>query len=402
MLERVHHRLPVRILNRLTAAHASSLVRIEPDALKMRAMRRSGLSDFGDPYFEPALERLCTSVQDDARLNLFGRIACRQQITTALLSRLRMVQLLRQRPELRQQPLHQPLIVVGLPRSGTTWMHRLLCRARGTRALKLWELLEPLPPPRRDRRRRGTVKDLKMVKAAAPSLDAKHFTSADAAEECMLLLNPSMHSVAYWVMQPAYSYLAWLTEQEGTQPYQEYRQFLQFFQAAAPDQRLVLKAPAHAPHLAALTAAVPEARIVITHRDPVVVTASCNSLFHTLHSLVSTSIDHLRMGAANLDMLALSAQRMGEWLANAGEDAAVQFHYDQWVTRPLQTVEAIHEAFGLPFDRADRQCVERLIADRPQHSFGPHPYRLQDFGLEEAAVRQRFQNIMPAASGRRP
>jgi hypothetical protein len=226
-------------------------------------VRQAGLSDFGEPDFEEPLAILCRSAEEDARLSLLGRMAVRDQITRALVTRLRRIDLRRKNPGIFSAPLTAPLIVLA-SRSGTTLLHRLLALASDARAIPMWQLQQPIAPPGPDRRREEAIAQVARIKKVAPELDAKHHIDADEPEECVFLLDSSLMSPSFWMFAPVYGYLSWLLDRDSHAAYRVYREHLQIFQAETPDLRLTLKAPAHTAGLEALLAAIPEAMIVQT------------------------------------------------------------------------------------------------------------------------------------------
>jgi hypothetical protein len=393
MLEPVVFPLPIRVLNSLSSAlhRATGLdtISLDPDNLAAAAARKAGCSDFGSDEFRDALDVLCASADRDAHLNLVGRMMMREHIVSALATRLLLVEARRTRPEVFEAELVPPLIVVGLPRSGSTFLHRLLSIAPGARALPFWLLRRPLPLPGKDRRRSEIVTRLKIAKKFAPQLDAKHFVEADSPEECFWLLDPSLRSLTFWVNAPVYGYVEWLAQQDMRPAYATYREMLQLIQADTPGARLTLKAPAHTPWLAELLEAIPTAHIVQTHRDPLPVVASACSLFHTIHGLAG-EVDPPRLGRVILDLLANNLVRNLAARERLGKDAVLDIQYEELLADPSATVARIHERFGLGVDDELRSCLAAEVSLLAQHKHGRHDYDLGDFGLGADEVRDAF------------
>lgn len=390
MLESVQH---PRLLRWADAAHArlegggKLLLRLAPSSLKEAARKRARLRDFGSDDFEEGLSVLCKSAEEDANLNLFGRLMVHRLTVSALVHRLRRVELRRTRPALFERPLNRPVIVLGLPRSGTTHLHRLLALGPDARALSTWEVREPLPGGGPDLRRLRTRALVRHIRRAAPALDTKHHIDTDAAEECIFLLEDSLRSCSYWMFFPVYGYLAWLLQQDAAPAYQAYREYLQIFQAQTPSKRLVLKAPAHAGNLEALLKAVPEATIVHTHRDPVPVVGSANSLFHTIFSLTTRRLDHAKFCRVNLELLGRDMDRSMAARERVDPDHLIDSHYRELHSDPMGTVARVCERTGLTFDEA---AVRERVKSRTQGRFGRHEYSLEEAGLTEEEVKERF------------
>ncbi len=331
---------------------------------------------------------LCHSIEADAGLSLAGRIAFRDYIVRTLVNRLRYVRARDCEPEVRRVPLVPPIIVIGLPRSGTTFLHHLLACDPGSRPLRLWELMEPIAGPGPDHRRQRTSKVLARARWMDRTLDAKHHFDADNPEECVLLLDPTLASASFWVFAPVHRYLKWLREQDLHRSYEVYRWYLQWFQRETPTQRLVLKAPAHTAAVDALLHAIPNARLVQTHRDPAAVVPSANSLVHSLHALVSEGLDVERMGKSNLEhlehLVATSEQaraRSGGW---------VDVRYADLVADPIACVRRIYDHLELVVSDEMVEGMQRHLAARPKDKFGQHAYSARGVGPSDAWVRERF------------
>jgi hypothetical protein len=356
------------------------------------ARRRAKLDDFGDPVFAEGLEALLRSATTDARLSVLGRMIFRDQVVSALVNRLRLVALRKARPRLDQGRLTvRPLIITGLPRSGTTFLHRLLAEEPGARALPTWQLWEPIPGPGPDRRLARARRRVAMLRRFAPDLDAKHRVDAEAPEECVLLFSESFFSVSYWMFAPVYGYLEWLLEQDPTAAYRDYRTYLLHFQAQSPGDRLTLKSPSHLGALPALLEQVPEALIVQTHRDPVPICASTNSLFHSFHGLMTDHLDLLRMARTNVSLLAYAARESLEARqAPVAAGRVYDVRYIDLVGDALGTVRDMHRHFDLEWGTALEARLRETIARNPQHKHGRHSYSSAEFGLDPAELDATF------------
>jgi Sulfotransferase family len=186
------------------------VARFDEGTVHEAAMKESGLTDFGDPHYREGLLRLLESAETDADLHFIGRLAIREVITNALVSRLLLMDARIRTPEVFERPLRPPIIVLGLPRSGTTFLHRMLAADPAHRAIPLWELLRPLPnadssvSATPDRRRQIAEQRLALRLKLAPDLDSKHYVRANTPEECMWLLAATFVSPVFWVVAPVF------------------------------------------------------------------------------------------------------------------------------------------------------------------------------------------------------
>ena len=385
--------LPFRLLNTAGAALGAlglSAVHLEEDALLRDARRKTGLTDFGDPGFLDGLRTLLASIEQDARLHFFGQLSAQQIIVDSLVNRLLLTEAQKRTPQVFAQPLIPPLIVVGLPRTGTTFLHRLLAEDPAHHAPPYWELNRPLPlPGRPDTRRRTTERGLRVRGLLTSDLDQKHFITADTPEEDLFTLGATFESWYFWMIAPVYGYLEWYMAQDHARKYREYRAWLQVLQAAHPGRRLVLKSPEHTGGLSALLHAVPEARPIQLHRDPVTVFASYVSLNRTAQGMFADAIDPTRNAATNLRLLAEEASRnLTAHDANPG--AVLDVYYDDLVTDPEGAVGRIYGHYDLTLTDAGRGAMHRYAGENRQGRHGVHRYAVADFGLGDEEVRTRF------------
>jgi hypothetical protein len=360
----------------------------DADALRMRAQRMTGLTDFGGST--EGLDVLCSSVASDVRLSLTGRIAQRDHLLRSLVTRLRLQELRTTRPELLATPLVPPLIVVGLPRSGTTFLHRLLASHPDSRALAFWELRDPLPQRLPDRRLSEARAVIGAMKRVAPQLSAKHYFDAEEPEECALLFDCTLWTPTWWRLLPVHDYLRWFLEQDGAAPYRTYRELLGIFQADTPTRRLTLKSPDHIGYLTPLLAAIPNAMIVHTHRDPVPVIGSYCSLMNTVHDISSVDQSPTRAAEDGLKLWADLTDTGMQDRAHLPADRIIDVRYDDLLADPTGQVERIYAHFDLPYTTEFADILRAHLADRPQHKHGKHTYSLDDVGLSADRVRSRF------------
>jgi len=388
---------PARVLNaagRALRHGGQELVELDVPGMLEEARRQAQADDFGEPDFMPALHVLIESAERDANLSLLGRSGLRDAIVTSLAQRLLRIRRRRERRNGAATALVPPLIVIGLPRSGTTLLHRLLALAPEARALRYWELRRPSAPPGQDDRRAWARSQQRAFKWLARGLDAKHFSGPEAPEECLFLFDSTLVSVTFWVAAPVYGYLDWYLAQDQRGPYRTYRELLELLQAETPEQRLTLKAPVHTAHVPALRAAVPEAHLVQLHRDPRPALASMNSLFATLHRVVTEKLDLERMGQANLNFTATGMERLLDARSGLPDGTIFDVYYEELVADPVGTVRGIRRHFGLSFDAEYEAQLTAFMRENPQHRHGTHRYDARDLGLDDATILGRFERYL--------
>lgn len=399
MPEAIQHNLLIRAVNAAGALLRRASIdplSLDPEVWMARARAETGLDDFDtDPQLEEGLSVFAQAVREEAHLSTLGRFGVREHVQNALVTRLRRVALRRAgalaEPEAQ---LNRPIIIVGLPRSGTSFLHRLLTAEEGHQAIPLWQVTRPNPGSGRDRRRSTTAQNIALMKKVAPALDAKHHMTADTPEECNFLLSQTMCSTLFWVTAPVYSYVDWLMAQDMRRAYQAYREQLMLLQRTYPGARLILKAPMHNAYVQELSEIIPEACIVQTHRDPVPITLSNCSLTYTLQTAVTEQIDARRLIDKNVELLLSDVRRNLAGRAQLPAGRVLDLQYEDFISDPAATIRRVHEHFSLPYSEDDQARIREEIAARPQHRFGKHEYNADDLGLDEAALREQFDDYI--------
>lgn len=389
--------LRLRALNTIgkhLGAARLSVAGLDEETLVRAAVRETGLTDFGGTCHREGLLRLLASLEDDAGLHFAGRVANREIIVGNLVNRLLLTEARKRTPEVFRRPLRPPIVVLGLPRSGTTFLHRLLAMDPAHRAAPWWELARPVPDAGTleggpDLRRRVLQKKLRRRQRAAPEYDRKHYTRADTPEECIWLLASTFLSPLYWASAPVYGYLEWYKTQDRSWAYREYRQLLQVLQAADPARRLALKSSTHTGAVGALLQVLPGALLVQTHRSPVEAMASLASLFYSVHSRMTERLDVGRMADA---LLGFHEHQVARNLAarDAHPGAIFDVHYDRLVADPVGTVRGIYDHHGLAWSAEFEEKLGGYARQNPVGKHGAHLYAPEDFGQPREAISERF------------
>jgi len=382
-----------RTLQRSAKAFGWSPVSLEPETLEAVARRSARLDDFGDPYYREGLGRLVHSLEHDADLHLIGRVYMRRLIGNALINRLLLQEHRRTRPEIHQAPLRPPIIITGLPRTGSTLLHRMMSRIPGLFAPPYWLLVRPLPthPGEPDEVRRSAARrEMRWWKVITPSVRAKHKTGITMPEECMLALSLTFQTQFFNSVVPVESYLAWYATSDRRQKYADYRSILLALQAAHPDKTLLLKAPDHLGGLDALCAAVPEAKIVQLHRDPVAVVNSLASLVSSSQFGLTGRRDPQRLAAYLADYLETTLRRSLEQRPHLPVPV-LDIHYDRLIADPVDTAAKILAGFDQPLPPRGRAAMAKYLASASQAQRSPHLYSGAEFGLDDAKTAERFK-----------
>lgn len=381
----------VWVVNRVGAAARKlgvPVARMSATTLQQAAADEAGSLDFGSGYFREGLRVLVDAIEDDPAIHVAGRLHLRSLLVRELVTRLRLQQARRQSPALEQGPKLPPLVVCGLPRSGTTFLHRLLAEPDDTRSLPLWELMEPLPGPGPDHRLETTRTRLERLSSLAPDdLDPQHLIRAELPDECGHLFKHTFFSSIFW-QAPLYRYLEWYLRADPGPAYRDYRAALAVLDR--PGRRLVLKDPFHARHLPSLLEVLPAANVVMIHRDPVEVVPSFHKLTLSVHRVFSDAVDTARVVELNTRWLHDLAQRSIDARPSLPPERILDVGYRELLADPVGVVARIHDCFGLPLEPATRARLERYVAAHPQRQYGTNAYRVEDYGQRSEALAERF------------
>ena len=336
------------------------------------ASQVTGLSDFGPDDYTDGLEVLLGSLERDADLTARGRKVMRAMLRGALAARLLSEAGWRAHPEYAQVRLERPLFVTGLPRTGTTALHRLLAADPAHQGLELW--LAEAPQPRPPRQTWADNPVFQYIQAGCerhhvehPEFMGVHYMAADQVEECWQLLRQSMRSISWECLAHLPSYSAWLRGQDWTGAYRRHRRNLQLIGLGA-GRRWVLKNPSHLFALDALLAVYPDALIVQTHRAPEVAIASVCSLAAQATAGWSDTFAGEVIGRDQLELWASGLERFGAERARHDPDPSARFFdvsYDDLVADPVGTAEAVYAHFGLPFGGAAADAMRALSTGGP-------------------------------------
>ncbi|MCB0193653.1 MAG: sulfotransferase [Anaerolineae bacterium] len=393
-----HSHLPLftRLLNGIgqsLRALKIPLYELNADALCESAMKHRKLSDFGDPAFYEGLHCLLDSLNKEAHLNVLGRMFVTKTLVALLENRLLLTEDRKRRPDVYERRLLPPIIVTGLPRSGTTLLHRLLATDPAHRAIPFWETMHPLPYSEPDGRFERVKKLLDYRVRLTPDLDGKHFIRAETPEECIFLQGTTFVSTMFWIGLPVFGYVRWYNTAPRRQSYREYSWLLQALQAVTPTKRLALKAPPHMGALDTLYEVLPNARVVQIVRDPVKSTISLNSLLYTSHSVLTKKLDVPRMAQITLEMLECDVKHNLSFRAS-NPDRICDIAYTDLVADPVTTVQRIYHYFNMPWSEEHSRHVQEYISRHPKGQHGRHHYRAEDFGLTDAAIADRLGDYM--------
>jgi hypothetical protein len=370
------------------------------DDLHASAAKITGLEDFGAADYREGLAVLLESYAEDAGLTPLGNKVKRAFLRGALAARQISEAAWKQYPEHAEVRIDRPIFVTGLPRTGTTALHRLLTEDPAHQGLQVW--LTEVPQPRPPRETWADNPVYQHIQAGYqqhhvehPEFMGLHYMSADMVEECWQLLRQSMTSVSYECLAHLPTYSQWLSTQDWSTAYHRHRKNLALIGLPDKDRRWVLKNPSHLFALDALFEAYPDALVIQTHRAPRTIIASVCSLTEQAAAGWSETFHGETVGR---DQLELWARGLDEFTAARAKYDQAQFcdvYYEDFRADPVGTVEGIYRKFDLPWTEAARAAMAAVVTEQREGKAKPiHRYQLADFGLTEAQVDERFARYL--------
>jgi hypothetical protein len=371
--------------------------------LRASAARRTGLTDytpddFGPDDYTDGLTVLLDSLAADAALTPLGAKAMRALLRGVLMARLCAEAAWQANPEYAEVAIARPVFITGLPRTGTTALHRLLTADPANQGLEMWLTQVPQPRPPRDTWAGNPVFQYIQAGFAQhheehPEFMGVHYMAADQVEECWQLLQQSMRSVSFETLAYVPGYSAWLRAQSWTEAYRRHRRNLQLIGLHDAGRRWVLKNPSHLFALDALLAVYPDALVIQTHRAPRTAIASACSLAAHASAGWSPAFTGASIGRTQLDLWARGLALFTTERARHDPARFCDVRYEDLVADPVGTVEAVYGHFGLPLagDAADaiRLLATSSATGRPADATA-HRYTLDEFGLAGEDVDERF------------
>ena len=376
------------------AAYGANL-ELDPAALLTAATERTGLDDFGDPAFRERLDVLCTALRDEAGLSDTGLAIAFEQLVGNLVNRLRLEALIADHPEIEDIAIERPIIICGLPRTGTTHLHNLLAADPALRDLPYWESLEPLPGPGEDTpepRRDRCAAGLELVNTTLPEFRRMHDMTVEHAHEEIQLLANDISGMLFETTYYVPSFTAHYKAHDQAPSYAYVKRSLQAMQWLRGGSRWVLKSPQHLEQFPTLAATFPDATFVVTHRDPVDVTLSMMTMICYATRMAVTRPDVAKLTGHwlnRIDDLLTGCIRDRDVLP-AGQSIDVRF--DDFMADERGTLADIYRLAEQPFGDDVRAAMTDFLTEHPRGRYGGVIYDAANLNLDPAALAERFRD----------
>lgn len=367
------------------------------ETLLQAARDRTGLSDFGDTWWFEPMDRYIAAANAEGALTPEGFAGQTEAIVKGLASRLRMVEDIRQHPEILDEKVEVAAVILGLPRTGSTIFHRLLASAPGMTAIRWYEAQNyaPLPgdePGNPQARRAYAQAMIDGWLNLSPELASIHPLDPEAPDEEIIILGQLFITTMVEAMTFIPSFAAWLDTYDQSRGYEDLKTILQYLQWQDPSRRgskWILKSPQNLPYTEVIANAFPDAVLVMTHRDPLDVVPSYVSMEAALYKLNSVHSDR-EVGGFWFPRLAGWMQRFEEARARIGEDRFIDIDYREVAKEPLKQAERVLNRIGVKVDDSIEAALTEFMAGNKREQRPMHDYSLDRFGLDEGAIKQAF------------
>jgi hypothetical protein len=374
---------------------AGSQLTLHPATLMDAARAETGLGDFGGDDFVPRLEVLCRAMHEEGGFNNAGILQQHTLILGLLKNRLLVEDLIDRHPEVLDEEIRAPIIICGLPRTGTTHLHNLISADPAIRSLPYWESLEPVlakkeqpAPGEPDPRRERTAMALSFLGVAMPYFNRMHEMTVDHAHEEIQLLAIDFSSMLLETTAPMPMWRDAYCARDQRPSYAYLRRVLQVLQWLRGGSRWVLKSPQHLEQFPALLDTFPDATFVVTHRDPVSVTTSMVTMLAYTARLTRDRVDVEDIGHYWADRLEAMLRRCADERDALPADQTIDVHFDEFMADDLAMLARVYDLAGQPLDEAARAAMSVFMAQHPRGKFGTIDYDLAQFGLDPGERRR--------------
>ena len=368
------------------------------EAILSHAVAATGLDDFGPDDFRERLELQLAEMNADPERTGIGRMIMFGDCARNAANRLLIRELLKQHPEILDIPIENPVIVVGLPRSGTTHLVNLLAADSRFRSMPLWESYEPVPNPKEPARVDGVdprwtrcQQQWEAMQQAAPFIAAMHPMEPDHVHEENELMAPDFSNYNLEWVSRSPGWRDYYLSHDQTPHYRYLKTVLQILQWYRPRERWVLKSPQHLEQLGPLLAVFPDATIVVTHRDPVAVIQSTITMltYGSRTGYRSPRPEWYRDYWSDRIHRLLEASVRDRHLLPEGRTVDVFFH--EYMADEMGTLQRVYDAAGIEFYEQARADIAAYQAAHPRGKEGKVVYDLRgDFSVTPEELRQPF------------
>lgn len=361
------------------------------------AKEATGLSNFGEDGWQEGLEILTESVSREAELNSIGEATFEGMVVALLSRRLEVEDWYTRHPEISEQEIVAPLIVLGLPRTGSTALHNLLSQDPKSRVLRNWESMSPCPPPEAetqhsDPRIEAMELQMKLRDRSMPRMKQMLPMTATSPIEDQFLMGQDFKSQVFLPAFRIPSYTNWLDKKADFVPTMRYvKRVLKLLQWKCPPDRWRLKNPSYSQFIEALDTVFPDARYCMTHRAVEDVIPSVADLYFEMGAGNTHSPDRLWMGQVTSDNCEYGMRRMIAFREAGNEHRFLDLYFAELQADPIRGIKDLYAFIGEDFTDDTEARMRAWREDTPRDKHGRHEYEAADYGIYKPSLQKRFR-----------
>ena len=388
------HSGAIFFLDRLAELRGRGARNRKADDLLAWAAGVTGLDDYGDPLFVEGY-RVLHQAFKETKLSHQGLVLMEIALAALLKNRLLLEQCRARHPEYIDLTVKDPIFILGMPRTGSTLLHRLLDFSPSAETLKFWQLCFPCPPPGLfpdtvSERRRATRSWTDYVHRRNPTLSAIHYTEADSPEECHFLLRNCFGVRSFEMMAPIHAYIEWLEQRPATPFYEDFKFQLQLLQLGTVSKRLILKSPFHIHELDTLMRVFPDACLIRTERHPPDVVSSNFSLWSTVRKIYGADDVDRDWTLDRIDTYAGFRRAFQSWEERLPASRCMTVEYGDFVQDPMKIVREICSTMRLEWSQDSETQARDWMKANPAGCHGTHRHGLEATGVDRDEVLERL------------
>lgn len=364
-----------------------------------KAIDASGCDDVETGDLQLALVHLIDALKREAGLSYIGKKMVQVDLSRMCKNYLQVSQHFNQKVKSQSPSPSTPIFIVGMPRTGSSFLHNLLASDPQFRAPLYWESLYPYPPPRQDHTDRKRISKAKMdlgfFHLLAPSYRKIYMYGAEKAAECIALMAMSFESQRFGFTYHIPTYWSWIQNTRLENGYQFLHDSLEYLSASTPTKWL-LKAPAHVMFLDTLLKKFPKAQLIFTHRHPLKAVTSIASNTHVLRKVFSSTSDPFKVGNEELKRWSRGWDhaRLIRRSPSLPETQFQDILYDDLISDPMTTVQSIYQKLNIPWSQKTEERMSHFLQANQQGKFGKHAYTPADFNLNDEIVSEHFHSYI--------
>ncbi|HEX8058629.1 MAG TPA: sulfotransferase [Novosphingobium sp.] len=369
---------------------------LDAAAIIAEAEHKVGISD-GDPTVRGNLARLAEALADTGNLSAEGEATVRHLFGMDTVNRLEGQKWVREHPEIAEEKIAAPVFLMGLPRSGTTYFQYLFDRDERFRLIRTWESMSPNPPPGHDpesvQRRRKEWAALRQP--TFEGFDALHLYDEDGSDECHAYLQQSYGAAGLNNLFRVPGYFDYLMDElDLVETYKVHKRQLQLLQWRSPTKPWALKYPNHVIAMDEILQVYPDARFVMTHRDPVQTLASICKMTFNLRKSRAVNVDPNEVGRNMRHFIQRHIDRIMEFDLGPNGSRVVHVDYYTLIENPVAEMRRIHAGIGIDTPDAIAQSVGDWHRNNPKNARGKNEYTIEQWGLVDGEIAEQFGDYM--------